>query len=116
MDRPDEVRREEREQLVQRVSAEVADKLRERGIRTLPSDTPEDIAILLDAVEAFERAVQEQGGDLMVVEPVNGQQAQPEVSPFVLPLRKENESVEDYLERLTIATRSVQNHRKSSDE
>lgn len=113
MDRPDEVRREEREQLVQRVSAEVADKLRDRGVTVLSTDTPEDIAVLLDAVEAFERAVQEAGGDLMVVEPVNGQQPEPEGSPFVLPLRRENEPVERYQERLTIATRSVQRHRKA---
>ena len=111
MDRPDEVRWEEREQLVQRVSAEVADRLRDRGVTVLPSDTPEDIAILLDAVEAFERAVQEAGGDLMVVEPVSGQQTEPDASPFLLPLRK-NEPVQDYLERLQIATRSVLGNRK----
>lgn len=113
MDRPDEVRREEREQLVQRVSAEVADRLRDRGVTIRSSDTPEDIAVLLDAVEAFERAVQEAGGDLMVVEPVSVQQTAPDASPFLLPLRRENEPVESYLERLTIATRSVQGHRKS---
>ncbi|HSA57221.1 MAG TPA: hypothetical protein VLE53_16025 [Gemmatimonadaceae bacterium] len=111
MDRPDEMRREERERLVQRVSADVADRLRDRGVTILPSDTPEDIAILLDAVEAFERAVQEQGGDLMLVEPVSGYATDPDTSPFVLPQRAGREPVPDYLARLQIATRSVQRYR-----
>lgn len=98
-----------------RVAAGVANKLHHRGVEVFPTDTPEDLAALLDEVEAFERTVQEAGGDLMVAEPAQGHSVEsgegravaPGQSQFVIPGRHKGESVSDYLIRLRVATESV---------
>src|SRR5437879_13329478 len=49
-------------------AAEVADRLRQRGIAVTGGEDSDDLANLLDAVERFEHAVEANGGDLMVDE------------------------------------------------
>jgi hypothetical protein len=110
MERLDDVRREEREGDIGRVATEIAGRLRSRGVQVLPSDTPEDVAALLDAVEAFELAVEEQGGDLMLAEPPEGIDAEPDETQFVLPKRRPNETAGDYVRRLEVAAEAVRNH------
>src|SRR2546430_5103970 len=61
MDRYDE----EAEQRAAAV-AEVAARLRNRGIAVTGAEGPEELANLLSAVERFEAAVEEHGGDLIV--------------------------------------------------
>ncbi|HEX7121895.1 MAG TPA: hypothetical protein VF178_05935 [Gemmatimonadaceae bacterium] len=103
-----------------RASREAANWLHARGIEVFPEDTPEDLAELLDEVEAFERAVLEKGGDLMVaepafghtVEPAEGQAAAPGQSPFVIPGRREHEPVPEYVTRLRMATESVRRYHR----
>src|SRR2546427_12001501 len=63
MDRYDE-EAEERAAAV----AEVAARLRSRGIAVTGAEGPEDLADLLSAVERFEAAVEARGGVLMVDE------------------------------------------------
>jgi hypothetical protein len=95
---------------VARVSEELASRLRTRGIDVLDTDTPEDLSDLADAVEEFETAVEEQGGDLMVDEPARGATAaQPDNPNFLLPPRAADESVSGYLKRLRGAIAKVRN-------
>jgi len=47
-------------------AAEVADRLRRRGITVTGAERSDDLADLLSAVERFEKAVEAHGGDLMV--------------------------------------------------
>lgn len=107
MERLDDFRREEREGDLGRVATEIAGRLRTRGVDVVPSDTPEDVAALLDGVEAFELAVEEQGGDLMMVEPPEGVDAEPDETTFVLPKRRPNEPAGDYVRRLQVAAEAV---------
>ena len=91
-----------------RVAGEIADRLRRRGIRLTDEETGEELVTLLEAVERFEAAVQRQGGDLMVDEPVRaGRSVEPDNRAFALPEREGNESVDDYIERLDEATARI---------
>src|SRR2546422_6081116 len=47
-------------------AAEVAARLRQRGITVTGAERPDDLVDLLSAVERFEAAVEAHGGDLMV--------------------------------------------------
>jgi len=83
------------------VMAEVADRLRRRGIVLAGRETSDQMANLLDSVERFERAVEAHGGDLMVdTRPAR----EPDDPDFVLPVRGSHESVASYLGRIDEAT------------
>ena len=88
---------------VARVSQEIAARLQARGIAVHDSDSPDDVVQLLESVEAFEEAVEAGGGDLMVDEPRAGDKAQPDDPRFLLPQRRDDESVPGYLKRLNAA-------------
>jgi hypothetical protein len=90
-----------------RVSQELAGRLRARGIEVSEDDSPDDVAAMAEAVEEFEQAVEEQGGDLMVDEPPTGGRPQPDDARFLLPKRPADESVSRYIERLRSATRTL---------
>lgn len=89
------------------VAAEVADRLRRRGIPLRSDERPEDLADLLAAVERFEAAVEARGGDLMVDDLKS---SQPDDPHFVLPTRHSGESVRDYIARIAEATARVRAH------
>ena len=74
-------------------------RLSERGIRVEPTDSDEEVADMLDAIERFEAAVEAKGGDLFVNRIGS---SEPEDPAFVPPLRHEDESAADY--RLRIET------------
>lgn len=95
---------------VARVAGEMAGRLRARGIAVDDSDTPENIVELVESVEDFERAVESRGGDLMVDEPPARGAAQPDDPHFLLPTRAADESVSNYIKRLTAATAAVRQH------
>jgi hypothetical protein len=101
---------------IDRNAAIVADKLRGKGVRVLPGDGAEDLANILDAVEAFEQAVRAAGGDLMVDEPPAGSRPQPDDARFVIPTRRAGEHARLYLDRVGEATRVVQSTRATSGE
>ena len=72
-------------------------RLSERGIRLEPSDSDEEVADLLEAIERFEAGVEAKGGDLFVNRIGS---SEPEDSAFVPPQRREGESAVDYRLRI----------------
>jgi hypothetical protein len=75
-------------------------RLRERGIEVNPSDTDEEVADVLDAIERFETAVEARGGDLFV-DRIGS--SEPEHPTFVPPERQRGESAADYGRRIEAA-------------
>jgi hypothetical protein len=79
---------------------EALDRLDMRGVDA--SDGSLDSVVdLLEAVEAFERAVIAAGGDLMLDTPPS---KQPDNARFVLPRRSGDESILDFTKRVRAAT------------
>jgi hypothetical protein len=75
-------------------------RLSERGIRIEPTDSDEEVADLLDAIERFEAAVESKGGDLFVNRIGS---SEPEDPAFVPPQRREGEAAADYRRRIEAA-------------
>ena len=91
-----------------RIGAEVASRLRRRGVQLTGAESAMDLADLEEAVEEFERAVERSGGDLMVDEPVAGESPiAPDEAAFVLPARKHGESVSAFIGRITEAAEEI---------
>ncbi len=101
---------------VERATLEVVARLRGRGIEVNERESSEALVHLLDAVEAFERTVENRGGDLMVDEPVRSKApTQPDDVAFVLPTRAPNETIAAYTVRVAQARdRAAQVHRRPS--
>ena len=91
------------------VAAEVADRLRRRGIVLTGTETPDELADLLSAVERFEAAVEAHGGDLMVDDLKS---TRPDDRHFVLPRRANAESARAYMVRIDEATLALRRHPK----
>jgi hypothetical protein len=100
-------RREE----IQRVMLETADRLRQRGVSLTGQESGDELVSLLDAVEEYELAVEQRGGDLMVDESPEGGVPQPDDVHFGLPRRHPRESVSDYLVRIRERTDMIRRHR-----
>ena len=84
---------------------EIGVRLRRRGVRLTGHETGEELINALDAVEQFEAAVVGGGGDLMVDEPVGmGSPIEPDDPAFVLPVRRDDESIAAFVERIAHAT------------
>ena len=77
---------------VRRVMLETADRLRQRGVLLTGRESDDELVSLLDAVEEYELAVEQRGGDLMMDEPPEGETAEPDDVHFALPRRGERES------------------------
>ena len=93
-----------------RVTRELSDRLRARGVDVLSADLPEDVVQMLEGVEAFEAAVESRGGDLMMDEPPAGRAGEPDDVHFGLPARHAGEAAKEYLARLAEATARVRKH------
>jgi len=98
-------REEEREERT--AAAEVAARLRSRGIVVTGVDKPEALADLLSAVERFEAAVEAHGGDLMVDDLKS---SRPDDRHFVVPRRAPGEAVGAYIGRIDAATAGLRRH------
>ncbi|HMA01192.1 MAG: hypothetical protein ACM34L_16355 [Gemmatimonas sp.] len=84
-----------------RIADEIASRLRRNGVQLAGDESSEELADLEEAVEQFERMVERGGGDLMVDEPVSGgSPIAPDEPDFVLPSRKQSESVTAYIKRI----------------
>ena len=94
------------------VAAEVADRLRHRGIVVGPTDGPADLSDLLSVVEEFESAVEAHGGDLMVDDLKS---VQPDDRHFVLPRRNHAEPIRAYIGRISAATSGLKKHPRHTD-
>jgi hypothetical protein len=87
-----------------RVEGEVASRLRSRGVHLTGRETDEELVDLVEAVERFERVVERHGGDLMVDEPTDSEQArEPDDRRFVLPRRGDGETVDAFVSRIAAA-------------
>src|SRR2546421_9221322 len=83
--------------------AEVADRLRQRGIALTGAEDSDDLANLLEAVERFELAVEAHGGDLMVDEL---RSSRPDDPHYVVPRRTHGEVIRAYIGRIDDPTAS----------
>ena len=92
--------------------ADVAARLRSRGIAVTGAENPEDLVDLLAAVERFEVAVEAHGGDLMV-DDLNS--SRPDDQHFVLPRRTQREGVRVYIGRIDEATAGLRRHPRRPD-
>src|SRR3989449_2920574 len=88
-------------------AAEVAERLRRRGIALTGAERPDDLVDLLSAVERFEAVVEAHGGDLMVDDLKS---SQPDDSHFVVPRRGHGETVRAYVIRIDEAARRPPGH------
>lgn len=95
---------------VKRVSGQMAGRLAARGVRLTGRERPEELVQIEDAIERFEAAVEARGGDLMMDEGPPGRTPQPDDPHFALPLRREHQSVAQYLERLARTTDDIRRH------
>ncbi len=93
-------------------AAEVADRLRRRGIAVTGAERSDDLADLLSAVERFEKAVEAHGGDLMVDDLKS---AQPDDRHFVVPRRAHGAAVRIYINRIDAATAGLPMHPRRTD-
>jgi hypothetical protein len=93
-------RREERSS----AATEITGRLFQHGIDVSDSEDPALLADLLSAVESFEAAVEARGGDLMVNTPNSADPQNPE---FVVPSRKADENIENYIRRINEAAEKL---------
>src|SRR2546430_14222680 len=77
--------------------ADVAARLRNRGIAVTGTESPEDLVDLLAAVERFEAAVEAHGGDLMVDDLKS---SRPDDQHFLVPRPAHREAMRAYNARL----------------
>lgn len=87
------LRTEERD----RVRDEMTARLRHRGASLDGSESDEEVLALSNAVDTFERAVMQSGGDLMVDTP---ESSQPDNPAHVLPQRRADERADAYARRI----------------
>jgi hypothetical protein len=93
-------RQEEREA----AAMELSGRLAQKGIEVGSDEDPAQLADLLSAVEEFERAVIEAGGDLMVNSPTS---TDPQDSRFVPPTRRADEPIPRYGDRILAAAQEL---------
>src|SRR5256712_13544428 len=92
--------------------AEVAARLRSRGVAVTGAERPDDLVDLLSAVERFEATVEAHGGDLMVDDLKS---VEPDDRHFVLPRRTHAEPVRAYIGRIDEATAQLRRHPRRPD-
>jgi len=87
-----------------RVREELEGRLSASGVNLTGSESDAQIITLSDVVEQFDAARERLGADSMVNTP---ESSQPEAERFVLPARRDDESVEQYVSRIRVATRKL---------
>jgi hypothetical protein len=97
---------------IERTAAEVATRLRQRGIALTGAERPDDLVDLLSAVERFEVSVEAHGGDLMVDDLKS---SRPDDRHFVVPRRGHGETLRAYIGRIDEATAGLRRHPRQSD-
>jgi hypothetical protein len=93
-------------------AAEIADRLRQRGVTLTGAERAEELADLISAVERFEAAVEAHGGDLMVDDL---RSTKPDDPHFVLPRRTPGEAIPTYIARVAEATAHLRRHPRRPD-
>lgn len=87
-----------------RAAEVVAGQLVQRGVRADAGEDPDALATALESVERFEREVALLGGDSMVNAPDSKEPSEPR---FVLPTRKDRESLQAWTTRVSEAADSL---------
>ena len=90
-------------------AVEVSGRLFQKGVDVSSDEDPAELADLLSAVERFEQAVINRGGDLMVNMPDS---TDPQDPAFVLPARKADESIRDYIAHIGEAAAMLEEPRR----
>ena len=93
---------------LQSARATMIGQISERGIDLADGDTDGDIAELQGAVERFESAVMERGGDSFTN---TSESSRPDNPAFVLPKRQGDESLPAYIRRIDAAARHARGAR-----
>ena len=93
--------RQEADPALRSARATMIGQLSERGIDVTDDDQDGDIAELQGAVERFESAVMERGGDSFTNTPDS---SEPDNPAFVLPTRRDDETLPAYIRRVDEAT------------
>ena len=86
------------------VREELEGRLFESGVMLTGSESDDQIVRLADAVEEFDAARARAGGDSLVNTPSS---SSPDDPRFVLPVRRDDESVERYLLRIKQCTEAM---------
>jgi hypothetical protein len=86
------------------VRDELEARLRHRGASLSENESDEDVVELSNAVDRFERAVMQAGGDLMVDTP---ESSSPDNPANVLPQRRADEALDSYIRRIDTAADAV---------
>ncbi len=86
---------------LQRATMHSIDTLRQRGIRLAGEETPDELADLQTAVERFDAAVRDLGGDSFTNSPLSSEPDDPEL---VIPERRRGEPAAGYIRRIAEAT------------
>ncbi len=87
------------------IKPELQSRAMQKGMVLDGTESAEALDDLLTAIDRFEAAVEEKGGDLMINQP---QSSPPENPGFVLPRRKGGEKVADYVQRVQAAAEAVE--------
>ena len=82
---------------VTRAADHIAGELRQRGVLVHDQDGPEQLTMMLDALEQFEGAVRAQAGDSYTNTP---QSSNPDRPEFVVPRRNDDEGPSAYAARV----------------
>lgn len=91
-------------------ATEISGRLRQKGVDASPDEDPAILADLLSAIERFENAVINRGGDLMVNSPTS---TDPQDPAFVLPQRRDDESLAGYIGHIDEATAMLEQPRRT---
>src|SRR5689334_24191591 len=92
-DDTNQLRTEERE----RVRDELEGRLEANGVRLTGSESDEQIVALSNAFELFDSARERAGADSMIN---TFESTRPEDSRYVIPIRRDDESTEQYIARI----------------
>lgn len=87
------------------ITPELRSRVNQKGVELDGTETAEDLDDLLTAIDRFEAAVEDKGGDLMVNMP---QSSPPENPGFVLPRRRSGEKISGYTARVQQAAEAVE--------
>jgi hypothetical protein len=87
------------------ITPELRSRAAQKGVELDGTEAADELDDLLSAIERFEAAVEEKGGDLMVNQP---QSSPPENPGFVLPRRGPGEQIATYTERVQQAAEAVE--------
>lgn len=105
----DEILDPHRREEIAGAAVELAGRLFQKGVEVSADEDPADLADLLSAVERFEQAVINRGGDLMVNMPSS---TDPQDPAFVLPARRADESIRDYIGHIGEAAAMLEEPRR----